>query len=143
MGLFDHLFKKNTHQGKETGKTQTSQNRALSNAKTGVTPRPPPLQTTSVDSYVSNGKQTAYKKAPLSTSPKTKPKRLGGKSPGRNRIVLARELVSPHLVPSSPVSSAYVKTFDCIAFVVHCPVHAKIAVPKSRAVTFRGQGGQV
>ena len=44
---------------------------------------------------------------------------------------LERELATPHLEPSSPVTSVYQKTYDCVAFVLHCPSHGKVAVARS------------
>ena len=44
---------------------------------------------------------------------------------------LERELATPHLEPSSPVSSVFQKTYDCVAFVLHCPAHGKVAVARS------------
>ncbi|KAH9401094.1 hypothetical protein TYRP_002683 [Tyrophagus putrescentiae] len=55
------------------------------------------------------------------------------KSPARSvqSFDLERELATPHLEPSSPVSSVFQKTYDCVAFVLHCPAHGKVAVARS------------
>ncbi|KAH9389962.1 hypothetical protein TYRP_007511 [Tyrophagus putrescentiae] len=55
------------------------------------------------------------------------------KSPARSvqSFDLERELATPHLEPSSPVTSVYQKTYDCVAFVLHCPSHGKVAVARS------------
>ena len=64
------------------------------------------------------------------TPPKVvSPKVIRGGS--TSTLDLSKELSSPHLVPSSPVSNVYDKIYDCIALLIHCPAHNRIAVAKS------------
>lgn len=138
MGLFD-IFKKDgkgkpKHKGPKTSsqkrtstkgqqkKTQEHQSQApaaashrspaqhSSTASSGTSPAPPSSQFT-------RGKTT----------------RNSSKSPARSvqSFDLERELATPHLEPSSPVTSVYQKTYDCVAFILHCPSHGKVGVARS------------
>lgn len=133
MGLFDNIFKRNKKNQGKTGREPGKKARSKTTPTLGSKSRPKSSCKNNQGS--SNMARDNQPESTLPCSPTLLTKVAGKgrvKSPAHSTSVdLDRELATPHLMPSSLVTNAFNRTYDCVAFLIHCPTHLKICAAKS------------
>lgn len=142
MGLFDIFKKDGKGKPKHKGPKTKSQKRTTNKGHPKAHQQEQQSQAAS-SAAASQRSPAHHSTSPAQTTPPPSPRsqfarekatgRNSSKSPARSEqsFDLERELATPHLEPSCPVTSVYQKTYDCIAFILHCPSHGKVGVARS------------